>query len=133
MSFFEFVTSPLMGVYFISALFGGMLMFLQFLLMFFGIGGDADAGDFGAAADSMGGADGHAHSMDIFKVLSLRTIIAGIAFFGLGGLAGLAGGTSQPVSVFIAVVSGLAAVYAVFFLYRSATKLNSDGPFPKIR
>ena len=121
MSFFEFLTSPLMAVYFICAVFGGTLVVLQLLLMLFGFGGDADTeSDFGDTAD-------HSSPTDIFKVLSLRTIIAGIAFFGIGGLAGLTGGTSKAFSFFIAVVSGLVAIYAVYYLYVSAARLKEDG------
>ena len=110
-----------MGVYFLCAVFGGTLMVLQFFLMMVGFGGGGDeGGDFGDSAE-------HASPGDIFKVLSLRTIVAGITFFGLGGLAGLTGGTSKPVSVLIALAAGLAAVYGVYYLYWSAARLKDDG------
>ena len=120
MPFVEFITSPLMGVYFICAVFGGTLILIQMLLMLVGFGGGDTESDFGDAAD-------HASPTDIFKILSLRTIVAGIAFFGLGGLAGLTGGTNKPVSVVIAVLSGLIAMYAVYYLYWSAAQLKNDG------
>ena len=122
MPLFEFFAdSPLFFVYFVCATFGGTLILLQMLLMLTGFGGDSDAdSDFGDSAD-------HASPADIFKVLSLRTVVAGIAFFGLGGLAGLTGGTSKPLSFFIAAVSGIIAVYAVYYLYWSAGKLKADG------
>jgi len=108
-----------MGIYFISAVFGGTLMVLQFLLMILGFGGGDDS-DFGDTTE-------HASPTDVFKIVSLRTIVAGIAFFGLGGLAGLTGGTSKLISVFIAVISGLAAIYGVYYLYWSAARLKEDG------
>ena len=120
MTFFEFITSPLMGAYFLCAVFGGTLMLLQFILAMFGFGGGDDGGDFG---DS----DEHASATDVFKIVSLRTIVAGIAFFGLGGLAGLTGGTSKGVSVVIAVVAGIVAIYGVYYLYLSASRLKDDG------
>jgi len=121
MTFFEFITSPLMGVYFICAVFGGTLMVLQFLLMMLGFGGGGDdGGDFGDTTD-------HASPADIFKIVSLRTIIAGIAFFGLGGLAGLTGGLPKAVSVITASISGIAAIYGVYYLYWSAARLKEDG------
>jgi hypothetical protein len=126
MTFFEFITSPLMGVYFICAVFGGTLMVLQFFLMMLGFGGGDDGGDFGDDGDT-GNATGHASPADIFKIVSLRTIIAGIAFFGLGGLASLTGGLSKPVSVIIAALSGVAAIYGVYYLYWSASRLKEDG------
>ena len=126
MTFFEFITSPLMGVYFFCAVFGGTLMVLQFLLMMFGFGG-GDDGDFGDDGGDSGGTAGHASPADIFKMLSLRTVIAGIAFFGIGGLAGLTGGASKGVSVVIATLLGLAAIYAVYYLYLAAARLKEDG------
>ena len=121
MTFFEFITSPLMGVYFICAVFGGTLMVLQFLLVMFGFGGGGDdGGDFGDTAD-------HASPADIFKVVSLRTIVAGIAFFGLGGLAGLTGGLSMKISVITASISGIAAIYGVYYLYWAAAQMKEDG------
>jgi len=110
-----------MGVYFISAVFGGTLMVMQFLLTMLGFGSGDDGGD------DFGDTTEHDSSADVFKIISLRTIVAGIAFFGLGGLAGLTGGTSKFVSVFIAVISGLAAIYGVYYLYWSAARLKEDG------
>jgi membrane protein implicated in regulation of membrane protease activity len=145
MTFFDFITSPLMGVYFICAVFGGTLMVLQLVMMVIGVGGDTDSGDFGdsgdvsgdsigdADSDGVGDTDGnssiaeHSHTADIFKVLSVRTIIAGITFFGLGGLAGLTGGMSKPVSVILAISSSLIAIYVVYYLYLSVANLKSDG------
>ena len=120
MPFLEFITSPLMFVYFLCATFGGTLILLQLFLMMIGIGGGETESDFGDSTD-------HSSPADIFKILSLRTIVAGIAFFGLGGLAGLTGGTSKAVSVLIAVISGLIAIYAVYYLYWSAARLKDDG------
>jgi membrane protein implicated in regulation of membrane protease activity len=110
-----------MGFYFVCAVFGCTLVFLQFLLMLAGFGGgdDLDSSDTDVVE--------HSATADIFKVLSVRTIIAGIAFFGLGGLAGLTGGTSKPVSVVIAAAAGVIAIYTVYYLYRSVARLKSDG------
>jgi membrane protein implicated in regulation of membrane protease activity len=120
MTFFEFSTSPLTGIYFLCSVFGGTLMVLQFFLVLLGFGGGDEGGDFGDTVE-------HASPADIFKVLSLRTIIAGITFFGLGGLAGLTGGISKPISVVIAFFAGLAAVYGVYYLYWAAARLKDDG------
>jgi membrane protein implicated in regulation of membrane protease activity len=135
MTFFEFITSPLMGVYFICAVFGGTLMILQLVMMLIGVG-DTESGDIDSDSvdsDGIGDTDGdsvigeHSHTVDIFKVLSLRTIIAGITFFGLGGLAGLTGGTTKLVSVILAIASSLIAIYFVYYLYLSVANLKSDG------
>ncbi|MDR0335585.1 MAG: hypothetical protein LBI18_00670 [Planctomycetaceae bacterium] len=128
MTFLAFITSPLMGIYFLCAVFGGTLIILQLLMMIFGIG-DADIDDGVSSGDLSDGSDidGLAQTADIFKVLSLRTIIAGITFFGLGGLAGLTGGTSKFVSVILAIASSLIAIYLVYYLYLLLANLKSDG------
>jgi membrane protein implicated in regulation of membrane protease activity len=129
---FDFITNPLMGVYFVCAVFGGTLMVLQLLLSLVGLGG-AEGDDIGDSGGDVGDVDNdtyfgeHSQTVEIFKVLSLRTIVAGIAFFGLGGLAGLTGGTSSPVSVILAIALGLIAILIVYYLYRSFTYLRSDG------
>ena len=119
--FFEFLSaSPLLGVYFLCAAFGGTLILFQMFLMMFGIGGGETDTDFGDDA-------GDHSSADIFKVLSFRTLTAGIAFFGIGGLAGWSGGLSPLLSFFVAVISGLISIYAVYYLYRSVAQLKDDG------
>jgi hypothetical protein len=111
--------SPLMGVYLISAVFGGTLILFQMFLMMFGLGGADEASDFGDATE---------HSpVDIFRVLSFRTVTSGIAFFGLGGLAGLAAETSTLFSFIIALFSGLISIYAVYYLYWSIARMRADG------
>jgi hypothetical protein len=123
MNLFGFITSSLLCVYFLCAVFGGTLLILQLILMVFGIG-SADASDVGGA-DS--GIDGHPQTMDIFKILSLRTVVAGLTFFGLGGLAGLTGGASKLVSVVLAIISGFIAMYTVYYMYLKVASLKYDG------
>jgi len=124
MTFFESLlefasVSPLVFVYVICAVFGGTFIVLQLLLMMFGFGGTDEASDFGDAAEHL--------TADIFQMLSLRTLTAGIAFFGIGGLAGWAGTNSLAISVLIAVISGLIAIYAVYYLYLSVARMRADG------
>ena len=122
-SFFDFINSPLFAVYFLCAVFGGVLIVLQLLLMLIGFGWDTDGGyDIGTSDDSP-------FPTEISKILSFRTITAGITFFGLGGLAALAGETTQFVSVIIAIVSGCVAIYAVFYLYWAVARMTTDGTF----
>ncbi|GHT10901.1 hypothetical protein FACS1894170_03780 [Planctomycetales bacterium] len=121
MTLTEFAANPLTGFYFVCSIFGCTLVFLQFLLTLvgFGDGDDVDSG----STDLIE----HSATADIFKVISVRTVIAGIAFFGLGGLAALTGGTSKPVSVVIAAAAGFIAVYTVYYLYSAVARLKSDG------
>ena len=117
---FDFITSPLMAVYFISAVFGGIFVVLQLLLMLIGFGGDDGGGDFSDADD-------RAFPTELSKILTFRTINAGITFFGLGGLAGLTYGTTQWGSVIIAIISGCVAVYTVFYMYFLIDRMKTDG------
>ncbi|MCL2710867.1 MAG: hypothetical protein FWE95_08295 [Planctomycetaceae bacterium] len=119
-TFFEILAdSPLVGVYFLCAAFGGTLILFQMFLMMFGFGGGETDTDFGDTE--------HASTADIFKVLSFRTLTAGIAFFGLGGLAGWTGTKSLPISFIIAIISGLISIYAVYYLYQAVGKMKEDG------
>jgi len=121
LSLFEFITSPLMAVYFLCAVFGGVLIVLQLLLMLVGFGWDTDD------AGGLGDGDDRIFPTEISKVLSFRTIIAGVTFFGLGGLAALTGEATQWVSVIVAIVCGFTAIFAVYYLYWSVARMTADG------
>ena len=75
-----------------------------------------------------GGAAGHdsAHSWFI-RILSVRTVVAGLTFFGLGGLAANASGANPFGSLAVAAVCGFAALYLVGWAMRTLMRLRSDG------
>ena len=112
------------------AVFGGAVMVMQFLLTALGIGG-------GEAMDSVDLPEtaGHHGALGLLQVLSFRTMIAGVTFFGLGGLAGIAAvnefdlplGLKPFLSVGLAVLLGLFAGYIVHYLYRWMYSLRYDG------
>jgi hypothetical protein len=144
-------------LYLFCAIFGGTVLVAQFLLGFGGHehggaddadGVDAMHGDGAGGHDADGhDADGHdadAHATDghdtghhgtqthhgstwVFGVLTFRTVLIGITFFGLTGKAASASGFAQPRPLAIAVVCGLAAMYGVYFLMRGLYKLTADG------
>jgi hypothetical protein len=60
-------------------------------------------------------------------MLSLRTVVAGLTFFGLGGLASNASGAHPLGSLSIAAVSGFAALYLVGWAMRTLMRLRADG------
>jgi membrane-bound ClpP family serine protease len=121
---------------FCSAL-GGTILVVQTLLAVIGFGfegmdvdvGDTDMGDVDAGDADMGGTVGHGHSFgyQMFKVISLRTMIAGVTFFGLAGWATLTGTDSQPLAILVAVLAALVAIYAVYFLYRWINLMRYQG------
>ncbi|MCI0684086.1 MAG: hypothetical protein L0Y71_18410 [Gemmataceae bacterium] len=113
------------------AIVGGTLIVCQFLLTLFGMGGDHDA-DHGGDA---GGHDvgGHDHgatdhgSSWLFGMLTIRTLSAAAAFFGLTGMAAGHAGMDDLPTICLAVAAGLAAFFVVGWVMRLLHKLNVDG------
>ena len=127
-------------LFFGCAVIGGTIMFIQFCLMFMGFGGieDIDGIDLSIPDSSdinAVPAVEHGGSYGLFRVLSFRTIVAGITLFGLGGLLGLFATTQfgidskykDVIGVITACVFGLSAVYAVYYLYNFMYSLQFSG------
>ena len=99
-------------------------------------GGDAD-GAAGHGAESAGatpadpsqnGTVGEAGSGVLFlKLLSIRTVTAGIAFFGLAGMAGFEAKLHQGLTFAIAVACGLTALVLVYLLYKFISSFRDNG------
>lgn len=130
-----------------TAVAGGTILVCQFLLTLLGfasLGGDEDMADVADAADAAGhdgvaldtldvdhgdGVVTHESHTDgnwLFAMLSLRTVTAGAAFFGLGGLGAAGLGYPPLIQVAVALVCGFAALYGVFYLLRAMMRLNAD-------
>jgi hypothetical protein len=101
-------------------------------------GGDGMHGDAGLHGDHGGSdsADGHSSENDqathhgsnwLFGVISFRTVTAALAFFGLAGLAAQSSEASSPMVLLVAVGTGVAAMYAVYWLMQSLYKLQTEG------
>jgi len=142
-------------LYFVCALFGGVFVLVQFFMtLFSGWGADTHDGtfedtdistphpDLGIEHPNSGtfgdtdvntGTEGGTETVDahggvlVLKMLSLRTVTAGLAFFGLAGLACQAADISAGVSFAIAVLCGFAAIVLVYFLYRFVYSFYYDG------
>jgi hypothetical protein len=69
----------------------------------------------------------HHDSSWLFRVVSFRTIVAALAFFGLTGLAANAYGASPPRTLGIALLAGLAAMYAVYAMMEAMRTLKAEG------
>jgi hypothetical protein len=94
------------------------------------VGGDLDVGadidaDVGADADA-GGEAGHDTSW-LFGVLSFRTLVAAVTFFGLGGWAAEGAGFEPVIQVVIALAAGVGAMYLVYWLMRMMYSLKAEG------
>jgi membrane protein implicated in regulation of membrane protease activity len=127
------------GVFLFCAVIGGTFLVCQIALALLGMGGDmdvdvpGDVGDIGDLDLDVGGdvdAGGDIDTDDStsgFRVLSLRTIVAGLTFFGLGGLA--ADATEAPPLIVwgVALGCGAVAVYAVYWMFRLLYSIKDDG------
>lgn len=104
-----------MTAFFIAcAALGGVALILQLLL---GVAG-ADHG-----ADELG----HAHPGDGFDLVSVRSLSAAVAFFGVTGAGLVAAGWPSLLALPVAVGVGLAAAVGVAFAMRSIRRLEDDG------
>lgn len=130
-------------VFFVCAVAGTTVFVLQFLLSLLGLG--AEHLDFDLPADldhdvDMGAVD-HLHgvgshdpshieghgSTRLFGMISIRTVTAAVAFFGLAGIGMLASGRSVAAALAVALGSGFLAMYVVHYLMRQLVRLRHDG------
>jgi hypothetical protein len=66
-------------------------------------------------------------STSIFRVISVRTVIAALAFFGLTGLAANSAELSTPSTLILSLAAGVGAMYAVHWLMQQLFRLRADG------
>ncbi len=91
----------------------------------------ADVSEMAHAGHGAGHADHgvgpHASTVGVFKVVSFRTLIAALTFFGLSGLAAQAADLPPVHALLIATACGLGAMYGVYWLMRAISSLRSEG------
>jgi membrane protein implicated in regulation of membrane protease activity len=137
-------------VYAICAAIGGTILICQFVMTLLGLGhghgefggGDAhfelghdaghgDTGDTEAGHDAHGNhdadADHHVGSNWLFGVITFRTVVAALAFFGLAGLAGEQALWPPTQTLLLAVASGAAAMFVVHWTLQGLHRLQADG------
>ncbi len=129
-------------IFLICAIVGGTLLACQFLLGLLGfghheIGGghdfQADAPhDFGHDADHAHDSahehdHSHAHTSWLTGVLTFRSIVAALTFFGLAGMAAHTSGLEPQASLLVAFAAGVGALFLVAFTMRSLARLRADG------
>lgn len=131
-------------VFLICAAVGGTILVFQFVLTMIGLGGEAfdidvpdadtdvdldlDAGvDVGVDVEADAGPHAHVGSTWLFGVISFRTIVAALAFFGLTGWTAQAAGLSDVKALLVAVAAGAAAMYGVYWMMRGLNSLRSEG------
>lgn len=131
-------------VYSVSAVVGGTILFCQFLMTLLGLGHDMpggvpddvphdfhfghDAGtDHDAMHDTGDHQTGHHATTSFVRLLTFRTVVAALTFFGLAGLAGSSAALSRELTFVVALAAGGAAMYGVHWLMQSLNRLRSDG------
>ena len=115
-------------IFLTCALIGGTIAILQFVMAVVGFG--ADDLDFADLPDDVTDAPGDVldhGSTWLFGVISFRTVVAAMAFFGLAGLGGLESDQSPVICLVIAVLAGIVSMYGVHFLMQLMHKLRHDG------
>ncbi len=114
-----------------------LILIVQTVLLFLGIGGEAD-GDAGADVDTdvdaggvdfddAGDVDGYMSAEPGLKILSARTIIAFLAVFGWVGIELLKLGANSVVAIAVGFVSGFVIMLIMAILIRELFKLQSNG------
>ena len=127
------------------ALFGGTLLICQTVLTLIGMSGDHDFSHDGGGHDvghDLGGhdassdADGTGHDAAssthhdatwFFGIVTFRTVVAALTFFGLAGMAAHSSDLSPVPSLAIGVMAGFAAMYGVHWMMRQISRLKADG------
>lgn len=126
-------------LFLICALVGGTIFIVQFVLAVAGSGLD----DLDLAHDmphdiphdlphdmpqDVAGHVDHVHDSSwLFGVISFRTVVAALMFFGLAGLASLSAEINALLSLIVACAAGAGAMYGVHFVMQSLYRLRHDG------
>jgi hypothetical protein len=114
--------------YSICAILGCTILVCQSVLTVLGFAG-VDVDDM----DGHDGEIGHDHGGDhhgsswFFGIITMRTITAALAFFGLTGLATSAGGADRQGSLFAAGTAAVAAIFFVHWMMKSLAHLRAEG------
>lgn len=120
-------------VYAVCAAIGGTILVCQFAMTVLGLGGDhgdlSGDGHFEVGGHDVGH-DAHAHdhvsSNWLFGVITFRTVVAAMAFFGLIGLACISSNLAPEMTLAAAVGAGALAMLSVHQLMQMLHRLSED-------
>ncbi len=121
-------------LYLCCALLGGTVFIMQFVLAVIGAGADdldftgdmPDGVDMPDVGDLSDHAAGHGSTW-LFGVISFRTVVAAMTFFGLAGMASLETNLSGPFTLLVALAAGAVAMLSVHYLMQLLYKQRHDG------
>lgn len=127
-------------IFYCIAIPSSLVLLVQTLLTFLGIGDNADIDtdgveDFSPNADAADGVYGDgdpdleadAEGIDGLRIFTLRGIVAFLVVFGWVGVAMDASGVSLFITLPVAFVCGLAMMLSLALIFRAIMKLRSDG------
>lgn len=97
---------------------GVLVLVIQILVGFFGLGDTPEVNGFEGGESAIG---------EGFELLSVRSVAAGVGFFGLGGLAAAASGAPTLLAALIGAVAGGGGLIGTALLTRQVLRLDSDG------
>ena len=119
------------------AVVGGTLLVCQFLMSLLGLGEHGgDAGHLGGHdfhgdhGHDSGHGNGHGHggaSAWLFSFLTFRSIVSGLTFFGVAGMAASTGGWGRGPSVAAGLLGAVLAMAFVTAMMRAILRLRADG------
>ena len=115
-------------IYTVCAVVGGVILLCQLLLTVIGL--DHDHADIAEVGDDIEIGDEYADAHDstwFFSVLTFKSLVAALAFFGLGGHAALSAGISPFISVQCALAAAILAMLCVAWLMRVLYRLDAQG------
>lgn len=118
-SIFSLPTTSIEWVFVGCAIVGGGVMLIQIVASLFGADHAGDHDFHGGAGDAHGGGAG--------SWISFRTVIAFLAFFGLGGMVGLSRDLGTLGSLAVALVCGVLALAITRVVMLQFTRLRSSG------
>ncbi|HPO16513.1 MAG TPA: hypothetical protein PLI09_23965 [Candidatus Hydrogenedentes bacterium] len=120
-------------LYAVCAVAGGIILTIQFILALIGLDhhGMADGSEHfdmhdGAHATEHHGGDTHDSSW-FFKLVSFRSMVASITFFGLGGGLGMSAGLPSFFAFSLALSAGVAAMILVAWVMHLFMTLHAEG------
>ena len=90
-------------------------------------GGDLHGDATVDAHDGHAAAAGHHGSTWLFGVISFRTVVAAVTFFGIAGLIADSAEAALHIELGVALAAGLAAMFGVYFLMRALYSLKTEG------
>jgi hypothetical protein len=129
------VRDRLRNLYTLCAVLGGTLLACQVVLSLLGLGHHHDLGG-GAAGHAFAGHEHQAgdHEAEhetqaswFVGVLTFRTVVAALVFFGLAGLAAADADLDPGATLAVALAAGAAALFGVAWMMQALYRLRADG------